>query len=374
MTSRIGLTTTRIEPFNAVHGLDGIGTYTTQLLKNLPRYGCEVHSCFYAPFRYSGQAGDIGQPFDRPYGVQVLLSEFAGLSLSLRGKVDLLHVTDYHIARADVPVVASLHDAIPLLYPEWTTPRLRGAKNWLMRRSARHADQIIALSEAAVDDVVAGFRVSRDRITVVPCGVDDRWLQRPAREDVTQALGARSLTAGYFLFVGTLQPRKNVSRIVQAYRSLPAALRSERSLVIVGRPGWRCESDIIEIESARSAGFDVIWLNDVRDSAELLKLYAGAGQFIFPSLYEGFGIPVLEAFACGIPVVTSHLSSLPEVAADAATFVDPNSIRSIADGMIRVIEDPVATAELVTRGEKRARAYTWSKTAELTAAVYRKLI
>lgn len=371
MSLRIGLTTTRIEPFNAAHGLDGIGTYTGHLLQNLPPYGCAVQPYCFVPARHQNSPALIGHPFAHPYGVQVLMSEFANSTLRLKQSIDLLHVTDYHIARADVPIVASLHDAIPLLYPEWTTPRFRATKNWLMKRSARHANWVIALSESAVDDIVAGFGVNRERISVIPCGVDERWLRRPDANDIARVLAGRSLEPGYFLFVGTLQPRKNVARIVQAYRTVPESIRRQRALVIVGRPGWRCETDIAAVRDARADGEHVVWLNDVRDSGELLCLYAAAGQFVFPSLYEGFGIPVLEAFACRVPVLTSNVSSLPEVAAGAALQVNPTSVKSIADGMVALIEDEALAKSFVELGDARVREYTWSRTAQLTAEVYR---
>jgi alpha-1,3-rhamnosyl/mannosyltransferase len=274
----------------------------------------------------------------------------------------------------DCPQVASLHDALPISHPEWCSPRLRGMKNWLQRNAARKADHVIALSHFAIDELVACFGIDPQRLSVVPCGVDDEWLQAPDQAAVAATLRAHGLRAGYFLSVGTLQPRKNFARLLDAYLDLPAAVRSERQLVIVGAPGWRCEQLLRRIAAARESGAPVVWLNALTDAAALRHVYAGAGVFVFPSLHEGFGIPVVEAFGAGVPVVASNASSLPEVSQGAALEVDPASTGAIGAAMLALVREDGLRARCIAAGHRRARVLTWRETARQTAAVYRSVL
>lgn len=233
---------------------------------------------------------------------------------------------------------------------------------------------MIALSHFAIEELVECFGVDERRISVVPCGVDEEWLTAPAPRSIEATLDAYGLQPGYFFFVGTLQPRKNVERLLEAYLALPAPLRLERGLVIVGAPGARSEALVASIKAAQAAGENVVWLDRLTDYGQLRDLYAGAGVFVFPSLYEGYGIPVLEAFASNVPVVASNTTSLPEVAGDAALLVDPLSSGAIADAMRILATDGVARARCIAAGRARAEQLTWQNTARLTAEVYRAVL
>lgn len=368
---RVGLGTTMIEPFLTKGHLDGIGVYTQALLRHLPQAGCEV-----LPFSWPrGQAPlTAGQPmaqsFERASLVDLLTPDAHRVHLP----ADVFHVTDYRVVRMDCPVVASLHDALPLKHPEWCNPRLRGLKNWLQRKAAQKADRVIALSHYAVNELVECFGVDERRITVVPCGVDEAWLQAPDPHAVADTLAAHGLRPGYFLFVGTLQPRKNVERLLDAYLALPAAVRAERQLVIVGHAGARSEHLLRRMAAAQQHGEGVVWLNRFQDGGQLRHVYAGAGVFVFASLYEGFGIPVVEAFASGVPVVAANTTSLPEVADGAALEVDPLDTGAIAAAMRALVDEPVLRTRCIAAGYARAARLTWSETARQTAAVYRSLL
>lgn len=360
-----------IEPGFTGGRLDGIGVYTRALLRHLPAAGCEV-----LPF--SWPEGKIppseGRALPQSFGRATLIDLLTPSAHRIHMPADVFHATDYRVARMDCPVVATLHDALPIKHPEWCNPRLRGMKNWLQRKAAQKADHVIAVSQYAVEELVDCFGVDERRISVVPNGVDEEWLEPPAPGEVAATLQACGLRPGYFLFVGTLQPRKNVERLLEAWLALPRAVRDERQLVIVGNAGARSEELLRRIAAKVADGAGVIWLNRLTDDAQLRHVYAGAGVFVFPSLYEGFGIPVLEAFASGVPVVTSNVTSLPEVSARAALEVDPLDVKAIGEAMLALVREPSLRARCITAGRARAAQLTWRATARQTAAVYRSLI
>lgn len=231
------------------------------------------------------------------------------------------------------------------------------------RWNARAAARIIAISTQTRDDLIDHYGVRPERVAVVHHGVDHERFRPLPVEQVRPTLDRLGLARPYLLFVSTIQPRKNLPRIVAAFELLD---KPDLSLVIAGKPGWMSEPTLERITA--SPAREQIKLLGYVAAEDLPALYNGAEAFVFPSLYEGFGMGVLEAMACGCPVVTSDRSSLPEVAGDAAVLVDPTSTEAIAAG-IRTALEPDRRTALVEAGFSRAAGFTWERAARETMDV-----
>ena len=357
--------------------IDGIGTYTSQLMK---AYGQMTGADRFEPVVF-GRGFQLAIPrsyaLPLPYPAAVFLAAATGTAFpgaaALGERINLFHATDHHVPRLNgTPVVATIMDVIGVRHPEWVTPRLRGVKNRLFEQVAGWAQKIITISDFSATDIADCWGMDPSRIVSIPLGVDQAYfdiVEDAQRQSVLQRYGLRP---GYFIFVGTLQPRKNVERIVAAHASLPPAYRLAHPLVIAGQQGWSSEALRQGLADLESSGFGR-WLNYV-PRADIFALLQSAQALVFPSLYEGFGLPVLEGFASRIPVITSNTTSLPEVAGDAALMVDPESVDQIAQAMRRCIDDVSERPTLVTRGLEQAKRFTWEATAERTLAVYRSML
>ena len=358
--------------------VDGIGVYTRELWKQFDVAGdVEVHPIV----GFGRAAADLasryprGYAFPQGFGVSSILAmariRFPG-SAELRRRIDVYHSTDYWIPDlGPVPVVATLHDAIPLSHPEWAVPRQRRTKNAFLRIAARRIDLVITVSRSMVPVVVEQFRIPEERVVAIHNGVGAEWFEPLADEVIAEVSHRYQLPERYFLTVGTLQPRKNLRRILEAFRSLPEATRRECPLVVVGRMGWGVD-DVVPLLEAGVASREVLWLDWVGER-ELRALFRKARALIFPSLYEGFGLPVVEAFASALPVLTSTVSALPEIAGEAALKVDPFDVDAIREGMLALAHDDALCATLATAGLARAPMFSWRTCADQVAAVYRRV-
>jgi glycosyltransferase involved in cell wall biosynthesis len=267
--------------------------------------------------------------------------------------------------------VIVVHDIAYEFFPEAFPAFMKFYLKLTTRFGVANAKKIITVSQSTKNDVVKVYGVDPSKIEVIHLGVDAKY--QPLAYDQTQAvLDKYGLShKKYILFLGTLQPRKNIVRLTDAYVKLKKDYRIEEKLVIVGGKGWLWEPIVQKLESAKLSDA-VVHLGYV-DEADKVALYNGATLLTLPALYEGFGLPPLEAMASGTPVVVSNISSLPEVVGDAGVLVDPNSVDSIAEGILKVLMDKNLQNEMSQKGMMRAKEFTWGKTAEKTLAVLESL-
>jgi glycosyltransferase involved in cell wall biosynthesis len=284
----------------------------------------------------------------------------------LAGPYDLLHFPyDSCIAWKRGKFIATIHDAKPLLFPELRPKRNLGARieRALVGDSRTKLDHVVTISNSSRRDLIRHLELAENRITAVPLGIDSARFHpiRPSQS---------SRAKPYVMSLAGSDPTKNIITLVKAFAAVPERLRRTYDLVLIGdvskRPDVR---DAIEQEGIAS---QTRLVGVVSDEA-LIGWYQGADVFAFPSLYEGFGLPVLEAMACGIPVLCSNNSSLPEVAGDAAVLVDPRNVKQWSDELTRMLDDAQLRQELSERGRARALTFSWDRTASETVAIYERV-
>ena len=288
----------------------------------------------------------------------------------MRRRLDVFHGPDLRIPKVTgVPLVATIHDAFSLTSEMFAREEFRKKRAVLYRDAVDRAAAVITVSEVSRERLCGALDVPVDRVRVVPLGVDAAF--RPVGPEVVNAVRARhDLPERYLVFVGQVSRRKNLVRLVHAFDRI-APDHPDLHLVLAGRRSYRAEDALEAGESARAA--DRIHFTDYFPDEDLPGLYTGAVALAFPSLDEGFGLPALEAMACGTPVVAASAGALPEVCGDAARMVDPEDVDAIAEGLIAVLDDEVLRATLIERGKARAAELTWVRCAERTLAVYREV-
>ena len=275
----------------------------------------------------------------------------------------VFHMSNILIRRppTNTRCTATLHDMTCWLMPEFHTPANVRAAREFGERVARRADGLIAVSECTRQDAVRLLGIRPEKIEVIYSGIADRFFDVP-RDDIAQVRARYRLERPYVLFVGTIEPRKNLPALLDAWQQVSPPLRQEFDLVLAGPIGWG-ERGVVE--RARYLGYV--------PEPDLPGLTAGASAFVYPSFYEGFGFPVAQAMAAGVPIITSNVSSLPEVAGSAAVLVDPRSPSEIADAIERVLTSPSLRDELCRAGVERARRFRWRECARQSLAFFARV-
>jgi glycosyltransferase involved in cell wall biosynthesis len=292
----------------------------------------------------------------------------------LTGPIDLFHSPDFVMPPVQAArSILTVHDLAFLLYPECADARLRAYLEKVVPRSAMRADYVVADSENTRNDVICLLGVPPERVTVVPGGVD------PVFQPVTdpERLAALRHTIGidettpYILFIGVIEPRKNLMGLIEAFDILKSRRSLPHKLVVAGRRGWLSDGTMDRADRSLYRS-DIIFPGFIPDG-ELPTLYSAAEAFAFPSHYEGFGLPVLEAMACGTPVVASRASSLPEIVGDAGMQVDPNDPERLASALELLALNPEMRADFSARGQERAKLFSWEAAARVMLDVYHKV-
>ena len=297
-------------------------------------------------------------------------SDFWRLAKGLNGLArehgaDLMHVTYVGPLLPICPLVVTVHDVSFRRFPSYFAPRVRLLFATLLPATLRRAARVITVSQHARQEILRYYPHLQGRVGVTFEAADPIF-RRLDGALVAETLDRLGVAPPYVLAVGNLQPRKNLARLVQAFAE--AGVAADARLVIVGQAQWQASDVTAAIEEARLG--NAVKLTGYVSDDDLVALYNGAALFCYPSLYEGFGLPVAEAMACGAPVVASNVTSIPEVAGDAALLADPYDVTAMAQAIGAVLQDDALAASLRQRGLARAAPLTWDQTAEQTVACY----
>lgn len=260
-----------------------------------------------------------------------------------------------------IPKVSMVHDVAYLRYPEHLQPRIRAFyKKWMPRYLA-YTDHIITVSEFSKSEIIAGYNIPADKISVVYNGITDAY--KPVSEDQKKITRDRYTNGRpYFVYLGAIHPRKNILTLVRAFEQFKSSHPSDHQLVLAGRASWHTEEVFKAI--ADSKWKDDIHLPGYIATADATALVGSAEAMIYPSLYEGFGLPLVEAMACGVPVICSNVSSLPEVAGNAALLFAPNDAIQLAQHMLSLAADDSLRHQLIALGNERSKYFSWDRAAE----------
>lgn len=356
----------------------GVGHYTFELARALslaaPAYRFELLSPL--PLLDS-VTEEITESNLRPVRLRLnaLLRPWWAIRLPLyirQTGLDVFHGTNF-----DVPLwnscatVVTIHDLSLFLHRETHEKRLVRRARRRMPLMARTASMIITPSESVKGEVCDHFRISPEKVVAIPEAARPRFRPVGAGEAAT-VMKQFGLEEGFILFVGTIEPRKNLMTLLRAFEEVLRSTGLRPQLVIAGKKGWLMD-ELFSYVKGMDAGERVRFLGYVSEDA-LSALYSCCGVSVYPSLYEGFGLPTLEAMACGAPVITTRTPALMETVGDAARLVDPHDVQALARTMTELLSDERARRELSTQGLRRAARFSWEKTARLTMEVYREAL
>ncbi|MBA3533714.1 MAG: glycosyltransferase family 4 protein [Ardenticatenales bacterium] len=361
----------------AVHHRAGLGRYASELVSALAEViepGTELRT-FYTESATADPQGTIARlPQFRsrlgykPWRLAAMASHFLRVPFDrLYGNPDLVHATDHLLPHLRARSVFTLHDLIFEIYPQHHKVYNHTFLKMMMPRFLKAADHIITVSEHTKRDAERLYSIDPARMTVVYEAVDERY--RPTF-DLTELEPIRQryqLPEQFLLHVGTIEPRKNLSILLPALQTLKAEF-PDLKLVLVGKKGWLYEGFFKKLTES-GLDSEVLFPGFVEEE-DLPAVFQLATAFVFPSVYEGFGLPPLEALACGVPVVCSDASSLPEVVGDAGLLVDPNNPRAVTAALHRVLSDEALRHDLQQRGPRRAALFSWARAARQTLEVY----
>ena len=373
MSQRVAFGATLLDRGLLREGIDGIGQYCEELINQFSK---DPQSPKIIPYSF-GISRSLCNAKLLPAYPSYLTKSLLGLNLDTNTdhffkSVDLIHCTDQLIPIVkNKPLIATVMDTIPLSHPQFIKAQFRFIKPFLWKKLTCRADHIITISEFSKQEIIHHMGFPEEKITTISLGVDERFFEKIPKEEIQATLKKFKINKSFFLFIGSIQPRKNLAAILLAHAALPSKIAIEFPLVISGKLAWDDGITVSAIHKAISEK-RCIWLNYVSDFEKRCLLQATLG-LIFASQYEGFGLPILEAFASGAPVITSNCTSMPEVAGDAAMLVNPYDISDIKNAMESLIENQALRLSLRYKGSNRAHNYSWANNIELTKKLYKQL-
>lgn len=354
----------------------GIGTYVRNLVHWLSRFDDDDQYLLLCRREDAEWLRALGPRFipvpdkARNYSVREQFSIPLALA---RAGVDLFHAPHYVVSPLTrCPFVVTIHDCIHLRFPQYLPNRLAyGYAQTMMRVSAQRSRRILTVSEASRQDIVRFLHVPADKIEVIANALDERLAGPPAEPEVARIRDRYQLNAPFILYTGNIKPHKNVDRLIEAFAILRRRGHTDVKLLVIGDEISKYPN-LRRLVHRHQLHPHVRFFGFVSDDM-LAVLYRLATVFVFPSLYEGFGLPPLEAMAAGVPVITSNVSSLPEVVGDAAILIDPLDPDAIADALARVVADPDLRADLIRRGRERVKAFSWERSVARIRDVYHEV-
>ncbi|MBP3242480.1 MAG: glycosyltransferase family 4 protein [Ruminococcus sp.] len=287
---------------------------------------------------------------------------------------DLTHFFNYIVPPGvKGKTVVTVHDMVYKAFPETVRARTKYMLNSGLKQSMNRADMIVTDSQFSKDEIIKYFPQHSDKIRVVQCGVDlEKFRPCTEPERIPEVKKSLGIEGDYFLYLGTIEPRKNLERLIKAYHICTQRIGSDLpKLVLAGGKGWLYDSIFAKVTELGLT--DRVIFTKYVPSEDMNPLMCGAVAFVFPSIYEGFGMPPLEAMACGVPVLASDAASLPEVTGDCAVICNAYSEESIAEGLLRLYDDTALRADLSRRGLERASQFTWDASAKQLYNVYKEL-
>jgi glycosyltransferase involved in cell wall biosynthesis len=352
----------------------GINWYIYHLLKNLETTPEFQYTVFLSDARAREHFRQLHLvhsrlPTHSPI-VRIFWEQFIQPAALRASHADLLHALAFAgPKRISIPWIVTIYDLSFMKFPESFNAATRIYLAYAVRDSLRRADRVIAISESTKRDLVAHFGVKPNKVRVVYCGVDPAFA--PSRDSM-DIRTKYSLPDKFILFLGTIEPRKNIVRLIRAYARAKREAKLMHRLVLVGARG-RKYAEMDRAAQEERVENDVMFIG-YAPQEEIAAWYRAADLFVYPSLYEGFGLPPLEAMAYGTPVVTSNASSLPEVVGDAALLVAPDDERALADAIVRAVSDRALREEMIARGIAQAKRFSWTRAARETVDLYREVL
>jgi len=350
------------------NGIDGIGQYCQELIA---QYQQISDAPSIVPFSFGHKFSPSHAQLFPSYSKYISKQIIGANSSTLFQDVDLIHSTDQFIPISKKPLIATVMDVIPLSHPHFIKSQSRYLKAFIWKKLSQRADRIITISEFSKQEIIQYLNYSEKKVDVIPLGVNPRYFKKIALEERKNQLRTLGINRPFFLFLGSIQPRKNILRLLDAHQQLPRGLANQYPLVIAGKLAWDDGNILNAIKKGVQEG-RVQQINYISEPAKQCLLQS-AIALTFVSLYEGFGLPIIEAFASELPVITSDCTAMPEIAKNAALIVDPRNLKQITEGLLAIIENGNLVNELKVVGLVRAKSYSWEENANKTIEIYNSM-